>query len=99
MHQLARIAGIGLQQHRLLMATATNTGAVVELALAAVVRGVQGLIPGQRLIEGVVMSRHIALLGAGYGEHQAFMLLEQRLLDRRQDLVGVLVEARPVACR
>ncbi|MNG96103.1 hypothetical protein D3C79_551590 [compost metagenome] len=76
------------------MTTATNAGAIIKLALAAVVRGVHHRVPGQRLIEGIVVSRHIALLGAGNGEHQAFMRLEQRLLDRWQDLVGVLVEAR-----
>ncbi|MDT4820772.1 hypothetical protein FQZ97_539190 [compost metagenome] len=99
MHQLARVAGVGLQQQRLLMAAATQAGAVVEHALAAAAGHVLLGVAGGGLAEGLVMGRHIAFLGTGDGEYQPLVLLEQRLLDIRQDLVGVTVEARAVLLR
>ena len=62
-------------------------------------QGIDLHIAGQRLAEDFVVGRHVALRGAGNGEHQAFMARQQRLLNRRQDLIGVAVEARLVLGR
>lgn len=92
MHQFTGVAGVSLQQHGLLMAATADPGAVGEFALGAVVQGIDLHITGQRLAEHGVMGRHITLLRAGDGEHQAFMARQQRFLNRRQYLIGVAVE-------
>src|SRR3989344_3644793 len=69
---------------------------VGELAFAAVMQGIVLYIAGQWLAERLVMRRHVALLGAGNGEYQAFVAWQQWLLDSRQDLIGVTIKARSV---
>ena len=92
MHQLTGVAGVGLQQHGLLMAAATDAGAIIEFALAAVAGVVDSSVAGQWLVEGTVVSRYVTLLRAGDGEHQPFMPRQQRLLHSGQDLIGIAVE-------
>ena len=98
-HQLAGVAGVGLQQQRLLMAAAAGAGAVVEQAFAAAMDHIMFTVAGGLCAERLVMGRHIAIRGAGDGEYQALMATQQRLLQGRQGLVGVVVEATAVLLR
>lgn len=49
--------------------------------------------------EGAIVGGHVAFGGTGDGEYQVAVALQQLLLDARQDLVGVAVEAGPVLGR
>lgn len=70
MHQLTRIARVSLQQHRLLMAAAADTGAVSEFAFGAIIYRVDLHIAGQWLAECLVVRRYITLLRAGNRKNQ-----------------------------
>lgn len=93
-HQLSSIAAVGLQQQALLMTAAAYASAVIEQPFAAIVRGVMGLITGERQAERRIVGGHVTFWGAGDGIDHALVLGQQRLLDAWQHTVGVLIKTR-----